>query len=76
MTTSASRLDPHIAPAKTTGQIAGVAKARGIAVNGVRALLDASTESRLLGVFGEPRVNVLKLNLSLDEPSNVGVVVE
>ena len=66
ITTSASGLDPEISPANALAQAARVAKARGVSLETVQNLIAAHTSQRDLGVLGEPRVNVLELNLALD----------
>jgi len=66
---SSSGLDPHISPQAAALQVARVAEARGVSVDNVQALVSTATEGPQFGLFGQPRVNVLELNLALDRAS-------
>jgi len=66
VTTSASGLDPHISPQGALWQIPRIAKARGVAPERIKTVVEANIEDRTFGILGEPRVNVLLVNLALD----------
>jgi K+-transporting ATPase ATPase C chain len=67
LTASGSGLDPHLSPASISAQAPRVAVARGISIDQIQQLASEFTEGRELGFLGEPRVNVMRLNIALDE---------
>ncbi|MBX9863265.1 MAG: potassium-transporting ATPase subunit KdpC [Hyphomicrobium sp.] len=72
VTTSASGLDPHVSPAYADMQVERVAKARGVSPDRVRAVVAGNAAGDDLGIIGEPRINVLELNLALDAALGTG----
>jgi K+-transporting ATPase ATPase C chain len=72
VTMSGSGLDPHISPQNAAAQVARVAAARGVEASAIAAVVADVTEQPVAGIFGEPRVNVLRLNLALDAVASTG----